>query len=411
MSYLQRFTFADKGVSFAAKFVQSQAYRAARDGRRPYDAFGTAAQLSLGAIFGRLTGACLTDNPNVNVARYASQPVALTEVGLPRTFDALTLDARENFHFDDSIGTGYTTAHPLWVDGNWINYTLKFGPTSRTIVWAMNASGQRAHLGTIKSKRPSYIHSMSASGRYAILVEYPYTANALQLLMPGRAFIDNFRWDPRGTSLFHLVDLRAEREPVRCEGEAFFSFHHIVAFDDGNDVVVDLVGYDDAAIVGDLSIDRLRAGQPVTTPGIRRYRCNIANRTATRETIAGENLQLELPRVNTSVQGARRYYYGPRFRQEGFESDAVCRVDLETGEVRAYEHPGEAPSEAVFVARPGASAENDGVLLFVTYEATQGASALVVLDGVTFEELGRAEAGVRLPLGFHGQFHHETASA
>lgn len=409
MSYLQRFAFADGRISFAARFVQSDAYVAARDGRHPFDAFGTAAPYSLGTIWRRLRGRSVTDNPNVNVARYGDAYVALTEVGLPRCFDLDSLATQTPFAFNDRLGTGYTTAHPVWSEGRWINYTLAFGPTSTYTIWSMQPSGQRSPLATIRAKRPSYVHSIGVTKRYAILIEYPFTAHPLAIAFGRSPFVSHFSWRPNEPSRFHLIDLRGGEAVRTCEGEPFFSFHHAHAFDDGDDVVVDLIAYDDASIVEDLTIARLRHGPQPRTPGIglRRYRLNLSRGAAARESIAPEPLRVELPRVNTHAP-APHVYYAPRFAQDTFQSDAIARIDTQTGELATWERPGESPAETIFVARPGSSDECDGVLLTVSYSRARDASALVVLDGRSFEEIARAWTTLALPLGFHGQFFRST---
>jgi carotenoid cleavage dioxygenase-like enzyme len=58
----------------------------------------------------------------------------------------------------------------------------------------------------------------------------------------------------------------------------------------------------------------------------------------------------------------------------------------------------------VFVPAPDQRAEDDGVLLSVVLEASTETSFLLVLDAGTFEELGRAQAPLRIPFGFHGSF-------
>ena len=37
-----------------------------------------------------------------------------------------------------------------------------------------------------------------------------------------------------------------------------FCFHHVNAFEDGDDLTVDLLAYDDASVVRALTLDRLR---------------------------------------------------------------------------------------------------------------------------------------------------------
>ena len=58
----------------------------------------------------------------------------------------------------------------------------------------------------------------------------------------------------------------------------------------------------------------------------------------------------------------------------------------------------------MFVADPGAEAEDAGVLLSVVLDADRGASFLLVLDAASLDEIARAEAPHHIPFGFHGQF-------
>ena len=70
----------------------------------------------------------------------------------------------------------------------------------------------------------------------------------------------------------------------------------------------------------------------------------------------------------------------------------------------AMNENGPNPGEPVFVPRPGACREDDGVLLTLVLDAARGLSALVVLDATTLEERARAVAPHAVPAGFHGEF-------
>lgn len=54
----------------------------------------------------------------------------------------------------------------------------------------------------------------------------------------------------------------------------------------------------------------------------------------------------------------------------------------------------------MFAPRPGAVAEDDGVLLSILTQP-DGCSALLVLDGASLEEVGRVVLPYGLPAGFH----------
>ena len=87
----------------------------------------------------------------------------------------------------------------------------------------------------------------------------------------------------------------------------------------------------------------------------------------------------------------------------GLRSEIV-KVDVETGDAHRYTDRDCTYGEPVFVPRPGASAEDDGVLLTVGSDPREERSRLLVLDARTLEPVARGEAQVSIPLGFHGTF-------
>jgi beta,beta-carotene 9',10'-dioxygenase len=59
--------------------------------------------------------------------------------------------------------------------------------------------------------------------------------------------------------------------------------------------------------------------------------------------------------------------------------------------------------EPVFVAVPGATTEDEGVILSVVLNGNKGNSFMLVLDAGSFAEIARAEVPHHIPFGFHGQ--------
>jgi carotenoid cleavage dioxygenase-like enzyme len=80
------------------------------------------------------------------------------------------------------------------------------------------------------------------------------------------------------------------------------------------------------------------------------------------------------------------------------------KVDVRERGIVAWSAPDAYPGEPLFVARPGATDEDDGVVLSVILDARGEHSYLVVLDGRSFEELARADVPHHIPFGFHGIF-------
>jgi carotenoid cleavage dioxygenase-like enzyme len=84
--------------------------------------------------------------------------------------------------------------------------------------------------------------------------------------------------------------------------------------------------------------------------------------------------------------------------------DRLIKVDLQTGAVSFYGSTPNAmfPGEALFVANPNPTAEDDGVLLTVVFDPVSELSSLVILNAQTLQEIGRASTPNLVPLGFHG---------
>jgi beta,beta-carotene 9',10'-dioxygenase len=87
---------------------------------------------------------------------------------------------------------------------------------------------------------------------------------------------------------------------------------------------------------------------------------------------------------------------------DGGWMDRIHALNVTTGQIRTWHEDGTYPGEPIFVQRPGATREDDGVLLTVALDGVRAASALVALDARTLEPLGRADVGHPIPYGFHG---------
>lgn len=89
----------------------------------------------------------------------------------------------------------------------------------------------------------------------------------------------------------------------------------------------------------------------------------------------------------------------------GYFTDSLIKIDTETGETTVWmpckEH---LPTEPIFVEAPGATREDDGVLLSVVMDSIARHSALVVLNSTTMSEIGRASMPIVMPYGFHGNW-------
>lgn len=398
LAMLHRFGFADGAVTYTNRFIESNAYRAALDGGRiSYSEFATDPCRSL---FKRIATAFLPpqfgNNANVNIIRQGDEFLALTESPLPVRFSPRTL---ETLGVARPAPGQMTVAHPHRVadSGEPVSYATHFGPFTKYRVYGRD----NRMIAELPVRTPSYMHSFAITSRYAVLVEFPFVVVPALIPLSGKPLIENYRWRPGRGTRFLVIDLDTGELRATGYGPAFFAFHHINAFERGEEIILDLCGYDDAGVIGALYLNRVRtAGFKLPQPTLHRYRLPLRGRTPDVVPEPVPEAHLDLPRIDYERCNGKpyRYVYGV-----GGMSDRITKADLQEG-VTHWSEPGTYPGEPVFVRTPGTEREDDGVLLSVALDAVQGTSFLLVLDATDLSEIARAGVPHHIPFGFHGAF-------
>ena len=340
----------------------------------------------------------------MNIARLGERFIAMTETPLPVQFDPDTLKAAGVRPYE--APGQLSTAHPHMdrASGGMLNYAAKLGPRSSYRFFAVGPDQSKARvISSLPVKEPAYMHSFGLTERWLVLAEFPFVVNPLALALSGRPYIENYRWKPELGTRFTLVDRLTGKATGGFQTDACFAFHHVNAYEDGDEVVVDLCAFSDAGVIEDLYLDRLRAGKPFAAAALTRFRLRASDRSVGRERLA--EASIELPRINYGRCNERPYRFvwgvgdGP-----GGWLEQVLKIDTSDGATLSWSAPGCYPGEPVFVANPDAEDEDDGVLLSVVLDGGTGTSFLLVLDAADLAEVARAKVPHHIPFGFHGQF-------
>ncbi len=400
---LHRFGISDGEVSYANRFLQTKAYRAAEEkGEIVYSEFATDPCRSLFARVFSMFSPKISDNANVNLVKLGERYISMTETPIPVEFDGETLE---------TVGVAYetpgmlTTAHPHLdrATGGMLNYAAKLGPRNRYRFFQVPPDGREPRvIAELPVKEPAYMHSFGLTERWLVLAEFPLVVNPISIPLSGRPYIENYRWKPELGTRFTLIDRNTGEATGPFETDPCFCFHHVNAYEDGGEVVVDACTYPDATLIEDLYLDRLRAGKPVEMGDVRRFRINTASGAVSSEKLGDQGL--DLPRINYGRCNERRHRYIWGVGAQSGWLDRIVKVDADDGSYRVWAEDGCGPGEPVFVAAPDAKAEDEGVLLSVVFDSRSGRSFMLVLDAADLSELARAEAPHHIPYGFHGQF-------
>ncbi len=404
LAMLHRFSFAGGSVSYANRFLETRAYRAASEtGKIGYSEFATDPCRSLYQRVSSMFSPKLSDNANVNLTKLGERFIAMTETPIPVQFDAETLA---------TAGVAYevpgilTTAHPHMdrATKGMLNYAAALGPRSQYRFFLLRPDADEPEvIARLRVREPAYMHSFGLTERWLVLAEFPYVVNPLRLAFSGRPYIENYRWKPELGTRFTLVDRASGNAVGPFETDPWFAFHHVNAYDDDDVVVVDLCVFDDAGVVEDLYLDRLRAGRPIAQPHLHRFVIRPGDGTVDGERLVEQSL--ELPRINYGRCNGRRHRYVWGVGTDGTGwFDRIVKADVGGRTAAVWSEPGCYPGEPVFVGAQEGEEEDAGVLLSIVLDSERGNSFLAVLDASTLEELARAEAPHHIPFGFHGQY-------
>jgi beta,beta-carotene 9',10'-dioxygenase len=407
LAMLHRFGFANGRVSYSSRFLQSCAYtEALRKRRISRPEFATMPRFTWIERLAHWIHPRLTDNCNVSVGKLGDRIVAFTETPSPIQLDPQTLEVAGHYSYGGHVRGALSIAHPHLDYERHCHYTyvLEFGRNSRYHITRIDThSGRPSLVTTISAKTPAYIHTIGMSERHLVVAEFPLVVNPLRLRFSSEPFICNYRWRPQLGTRFHVIDKETGEVTRVAQARAFFAFHHVNAFDAGNEVVADVVAFPDADIIDQLYLHRLRSQVALSVGRLTRFR--IGPRGDVREEELSDRA-IELPRIHYRSRAGRpyRYVYAAGNGAPGQFFDSLAKLDLEHAAERSWRDEECYPGEPVFVSRPGATDEDDGVVLSVVLDAKRGKSFLLVADAATFDEVARVQLPYVVTFGFHGNF-------
>jgi carotenoid cleavage dioxygenase-like enzyme len=417
LAMLYQFSFADNEISYTNRFLQSGSYRDALEiGQISRSEFGTYPQRSLLVqLLTLFSGLPSSDNGNVNITAIADQIVAVTETPSPVAFCPTTLQTIGDFEYTDDLPGQTTTAHPHFdfKRNQTISYQIQFGRQSNYIIYSIDAgTKQRRFLAKIPVEKPAYMHSFPISERYVILVECPLVVNPLKLAtihLHKTPFIENYHWHPEQGTRFHIIDREDGSLVNTCEGEPFFAFHYVNAFERDENLVIDASSYPDVSVIDGFYLKNLRSGtEMILKSQLTRYYVPLQGKKVKSEVLS--NAMVEFPRINYKRCNGLDYriVYGGNSKQSDNFIDQLVKVDVQTGTTISWQQQDCYPGEPVFVAAPNSEAEDEGVILSLVLDGSQRKTFLLVLEAQSFEEIARAEVPHVIPFGLHGQFFEDV---
>jgi len=370
--------------------------------------------------------------PNTNVLEHAGRTLALVEAGSPPYELTHELETVGRCDFGGTRRGGYT-AHPHedpetgelhavsydWTRGNRLDYTV------------LDTAGRIRRSVEIKVHGSPMVHDFALTEHYVVVYDLPVTfdiamaTRAMPRLgrLPARLMLSRvvgrnplpepliarvargasggttlpYSWNPDYPARIGLLPREGTSADVRWfDIDPCFVFHTLNAYEEGGDVVVDVVRHD-RMFATDFT------GPNEGPASLTRFTLDLAAGKA-REDRFEEHAQ-EFPRHDERLTGRRhRYGYAVGFRG-ATPGDAVLKHDVVAGTTMTRRlGAGREASEFCFVASSVTATEDDGVLMGYVHDRATGLSDLLVLDAGTLEDAATVHLPGRVPAGFHGNW-------
>lgn len=408
---IQAFHFHSKGVHFRSRFVRTEKYRAEQAaGHYLYATWTTLATAGLRENF---LGKSIRSQAGVSVVARNGKLFAFDDGMEAYTLDARTLETLGVMSRPDGLPARFA-AHS-YIDRRSQQWILLRPLGLLFEVLILNNQGQVVARRRIRSPRLAYIHDFFVSERYVVLSLQPALLAPLGFALGRRSFADSLRWKPERGNLLLVFSRNGNDKPLRLYTEASWMWHALNAYERGDEIIADFVGYRSPEhIIGEEpAFHSVMTGRStrLATPGeIRRYVINPRRRSIRQEVLATGNH--DFPYVNPELRCHRhRFGYFARTRDpHEVMWSLVVRMDLESGKTEAFDFGhGRYCTEPVFVPKPGpgvheAVKDEPGWILVEVYDGHTRRSFLAVLeaDRLTDGPIATVQLDHHLPISFHG---------
>ncbi|NP_001312826.1 carotenoid cleavage dioxygenase 8 homolog B, chloroplastic-like [Nicotiana tabacum] len=368
-----------------------------------------------------LSGAPLTDNANTGVVKLGDgRVVCLTEtIKGSIVIDPNTLDTIGKFEFSDSLGGLIHSAHPIVTESEFWTLIPDLINPGYLVVRMEQGTNERNYIGRVSCRggpAAGWVHSFPVTEHYIIVPEMPLRYCAQNLLKAEPTPLYKFEWHPHSKGFMHVMCKASGNIVASVEVPLFVTFHFINAYEEKDEdgrvsaVIADCCEHSaDTTILDKLRLENLRSfnGEDVLPDArVGRFRIPLdGSPYGELEAALNPNEHgrgMDMCSFNPSYLGKKyRYAYACGAKRPCNFPNTLTKIDLFEKKAKNWYDEGAVPFEPFFVPRPGATEEDDGVVISMISDKN-GEGYALILDGSTFEEIARAKFPYGFPYGLHG---------
>jgi beta,beta-carotene 9',10'-dioxygenase len=433
IAYVSKWRVEGNTVTFSNKFIKSHYREVSKEQPPRFRTFGGyTPPLPSSATLPTIVS-LLSDNLNVNVIKVGSKLFAISDMSGMMELDPLNLNTVGILKFNDSLVDPLaviTCAHPNQLPGDKYLYNYHVNilgnfphmmKMNEYVFYRIDTS-KVVEQGVVREpvlKIPiqlgelPYMHSFAHTPNYLVLFKFPLFWDILGILTHVD-ILPSMHWKPDNGTHVLVIDKRNMTVVREHWTKEVFAYHHLNAFEENGNVICDIstVPCDGGKISGGAECNHMNAFNLATLPNqtwaipnntIERFTVPVTSSLPSITSKILTDISFDLIAIHPAKKGQDyRYMWGLGDHGSGRWWSSLVKIDLKTGESLEWYKDDHFASEPNFIPTPGASNEDDGVLISTVLGGPYNHSYLLVLNATTMEELAKADTPHFLPFPSHG---------
>jgi all-trans-8'-apo-beta-carotenal 15,15'-oxygenase len=321
--------------------------------------------------------------------------------------DPQTLTTEGEEHFSGQLPRQVAfSAHPHYdvVTGEIYNFGMKPGKTMAFQCFKIDKNQKITMLANFPAHKGTFAHDYALSGKWMIFLLGPLAGNLTKFIFGISSFFDTMKWHEEWGTQVVLVP--RDGGPAQIfETESFGIGHVLSAWDDGDDVIVDVGTVSDMAVMNSVKNYRTSDWKEFGDGVISRIRIDTKNNNIEKHTIT--DIPAEFPRIHPRMEcvpSKWAYLASNTHLGEGGFFKATMKLNRETGDHQIFDFGNNSVAlEPVFIPKENSNTEDDGWLMVYVYNSQTQSTDVQILDANNVSD--GPVATIHLPINSGTTFH------
>jgi len=295
-----------------------------------------------------------------------------------------------------------------------VTFGVQAGPKSTIRLMEFSNSGNNSGELLFDRKDTfngfSFLHDFAITTNWAIFLQNAIDFNPLPFVMGQKGAAQCLKSNPKKASKFIIIPresgLYKGQKPLVIDAPKGFVFHHVNAYENNSQIILDSIFYDDFPSVGPDENFRNIDFEKYPEGKLKRSIIDLHNLTSEVKTISEQCCEFAM--VNPSRLGLKANFswMACTERMKGNAPlQAIKKINLINNEEIFWSAgPKSFVSEPIMVPAQNPKSEDEGYIFIIVWNGERRGSDLVILDSHNLRELSIYELPISIPHGLHGSW-------